>query len=124
MNRFYLKILCSIKVDKITQWMNGKGISELVSFEIAKAKNINVVSREKRSEMLKEMQLSMTGLGDADQQVKVGKMLAAQYILSGNIINMGDNMIISLKMIEVETGKIVWQDKLTDINCKFFVPFY
>ena len=92
----------------------GKGIAELVSFELGKSSNLSVISREKRSEMMKELSLSMTGLGDPQQQLKLGKMLAARYMISGNVINMGENMLITMKMVDVETGKVVWQDKITE----------
>ncbi len=92
----------------------GKGIAELVSFELGKSASINVISREKRSEMIREMSLSMTGLIDPAQQVKLGRMLAARFIISGSIINMGDTMLITMKMTDVETGKAVWQDKLVE----------
>ena len=94
----------------------GKGIAELISFELGKSKNITVVSREKRSEMMKEVEFAMlTG----EQQIEMGKMLAAQYIVSGKIIDMAEAVIITAQIIDVQTGKIIWQDKLTEKLSKY-----
>jgi hypothetical protein len=52
----------------------GKGIAELISSELSKSKDIAVISREKRSEIMKEVEFAMlTG----EQQIQMGKMLAA-----------------------------------------------
>jgi len=64
--------------------------------------------------MVREMNLGMTGLGDPDQQLKLGKMLSAEYMIFGNVINMGETMLITMKMINVQTGKVVWQDRITE----------
>jgi TolB-like protein len=97
----------------------GKGLAELISFELGKSKNVTIISREKRSEMLEEVSFSMSGAGDTEQQIKAGKILSAEYIIYGSIINMGDSMLISMKMIQVETGKIVWQETKTDKLSKY-----
>ncbi|MGB4267648.1 MAG: CsgG/HfaB family protein [Spirochaetota bacterium] len=94
----------------------GKGVAELISFELSKSKNVTVISREKRAEMLKEVEFAM--LTD-EQQIKMGKMLAAQYIVSGSIIDMAEAFIITVKLIDVQTGKVVWQDKLTEKISKY-----
>ncbi|MGQ9842024.1 MAG: hypothetical protein ACUVRK_00530 [Spirochaetota bacterium] len=61
--------------------------------------------------MLKEVEFAM--LTD-EQQIKMGKMLAAQYIVTGSNIDMAETFIITIKLVDVQTGKIVWQDKNTE----------
>ncbi|MBN1500652.1 MAG: hypothetical protein JW982_10870 [Spirochaetes bacterium] len=109
----------SVQSDNPNHKYIGKGMAELVSFELAKSKSITVISRDKRSEMLEEVSFNMSGAGDAAQQIKAGKILSAEYIIYGSIINMGDSMLISMKMIEVETGKIIWQETKTDKLSKY-----
>lgn len=94
----------------------GKGIAELLSFELSKSKDVTVISREKRAEMLKEVEFAM--LTD-EQQLKMGKMLAAEYIVTGNIIDMAEVFIITIKLVDVQTGKIMWQDKKTEKISKY-----
>ncbi len=94
----------------------GKGIAELISFELSKSKAITVISREKRAEMMKEVEFAMlTG----EQQIEMGKMLAAKYIVSGKIIDMAEAVIITVSIIDVQTGKVVWQDKITEKLSKY-----
>lgn len=94
----------------------GKGIAELISSELSKSKDITIISREKRSEIMKEVEFAMlTG----EQQLEMGRMLAAQYIVSGKIIDMVESVIITVSITDVQTGKIIWQDKLTEKLSKY-----
>ena len=92
----------------------GKGVSELIAYEIAKSKDVSLVEREKRTEMLKEMELSQSGLISEEAQIKMGKMLSAKYMVFGDITDMGNMILITLRMIDVETSQVVWREKLTD----------
>lgn len=51
---------------------------------------------------------------DATQQIEIGKMLSARYIVLGEIIDMMSSFLLSVRMIDVETGKIVWQEEKTE----------
>lgn len=94
----------------------GKGIAELISSELSKSKDVTVISREKRSEIIKEVEFAMlTG----EEQIQMGKMLSAQYIVSGKIIDMVESVLITVTVTDVQTGKIVWQDKLTEKLSKY-----
>jgi len=97
----------------------GKGISEMISFELRKSPGIDLIEREKRAQILEEMEISLSDLADTETQVEVGKMLTAGYIIFGEIIDMDRDVLISLRMIDVESGKVVWNDKLTEKLSKY-----
>jgi len=92
----------------------GKGITELISFELSKSKGITLVEREKRTQMLEEMEFSLSDLTDTGRQLEVGRLLSARFIIFGELIDMDSIMLISLRMIEVETGQVVWREKLNE----------
>lgn len=92
----------------------GKGLAELISFELAKSRDLVLVEREKRTEMMQEMEVSVSDLADADKQLQVGKLLAARYIVFGELIDMDAVVLVSLRMIDVQTGEVVWRDKLDE----------
>jgi len=92
----------------------GKGIAEMIAVELRKSPGIQLIEREKRTQIVEEMSFSLSGLTDSEQQLEIGKMLSARYVIFGDIIDMDREMLISLRMIEVETGEIVWNEKLTE----------
>jgi TolB-like protein len=103
----------------------GKGISRLVASELRKSNRIKLVERESLQKVLKEQELSLSDLSDQETQVKVGLLLSAEYIVIGEIIDMASVILLSLRMVDVETGEIVWQDELQEkLNTYDYIGAY
>jgi TolB-like protein len=92
----------------------GKGLSRLVAFELNKSKAVKLLEREEIKKILEEQELSLSDLTDDTKQVKIGAMLSAEKIVFGEVIDMGNILLISLRMADIETGEIVWQDRITE----------
>jgi TolB-like protein len=90
----------------------GKGFAEFIGIDIIKAPNVELVDREKRVEAIKEQELSQTGLIDENSQIKIGKILAANYIIYGNIYDFSGQLSITFKVVDTETSKVLIQDKV------------
>jgi len=86
----------------------------MISVELRKAPDVDLIEREKRAEILEEMEISLSDLAATEMQVEVGKMLAVGYIIFGEIVDMDREVLISLRMINVESGKVVWSEKLVE----------
>lgn len=97
----------------------GKGFSELISFELRKTQDIKIIDREKRADLIKEQAFSLTGMVEPENQVKVGKMLTAQYMIFGEITDMAGVLLISAKMVDVGTGEVIWQDQITESGTNY-----
>ncbi|MDH5720242.1 MAG: CsgG/HfaB family protein [Spirochaetia bacterium] len=89
----------------------GKGFAEFVGIELSKS-GIELVERKKMTELLKEQELSQSGLIDEDKQIEMGKMLAAQYVVTGDIFDIAGKLTVTFKVISTETAKIISQDKV------------
>ncbi len=95
----------------------GDEFADAISHQFFKQTSIEVVEREAIQRILKEQQLSMTGLIDDKQAVKIGKMLGADCIILGRghalrhydngrqVPNLIDTF--SLKTIGVESGSLL-----------------
>jgi len=92
----------------------GKGISLLVSSELRKSSKIKLLERNYLNKVLQEQEFSVSALSDTEQQVKIGILLSADYIIFGTIVNMGNSLIFSLRMVNVESGEIQWQEELIE----------
>ncbi len=97
----------------------GKGFSEIIAFELKKSPGVILIEREKRSELIEEMELSLNDLYDATKQVRIGKLLVADYLVSGNIIDMEDSLLINMEMVKIETGVIVWKEQVNESGKKY-----
>ena len=68
--------------------------------------NIKIVERNEINKILKEIALSQTGI--TEEEIPMGNMLSANYLVMEDISNkMGQN-IISLKLIDVNTSQILY----------------
>ncbi len=56
--------------------------------------------------MLKEQELALADLVDTTKAISVGKVLAAQYILTGTLIEMPNSVVIFGRVVNVETTEI------------------
>ena len=97
----------------------GKGFAEIVAFEVRKAPQVKLVDREQRNKILEEMEFSLSGLTDPAAQLEIGKLLSVQYLVSGSITDMGGPLLVSLSMVDVQTGVVVWNDQLTASGGKY-----
>ena len=56
--------------------------------------------------MLKEQELALTDLMDTSKAIDVGKLLTANYIVTGSVIEMANSVIIFGRIINVESGEV------------------
>ena len=70
-------------------------------------KRVSVVDRRLLDSVLRELRLSASDLSDPDTRLKVGRILVARLIGTGNIVFVGkDKYIVNLEMIDTETTEI------------------
>jgi len=58
---------------------------------------------------------------DEAHQVELGKLMAADYIVFGEIIDMGNSLLVSVRMADVATTEIVWEDSLMEKHLTFLL---
>jgi len=92
----------------------GKGLSEMIAAELRKSRDITLIEREKRTALLEELEFSLSDLADSGRQAEVGRLLAAAYIVFGELIDMGPQVLLSLRLVDVQTEQIVWNQTLSD----------
>ncbi|MBN1835589.1 MAG: hypothetical protein JW820_07045 [Spirochaetales bacterium] len=92
----------------------GKGIAEMVAVELRKSPGVELVERENRVELLEEMEISLSEMADPQTQLRVGELLAAQFILFGELIDMDTEVLLSLRLTSVQSGKVEWNETLVE----------
>lgn len=83
-----------------------KAIAEIFSAKLSNYPNFKVVERERIDRILKEITLSQSGLVDVHTAVKVGKILGATAMVMGSVTQLGETIVVSARLVDVETGQI------------------
>ncbi len=83
---------------------DAKATTDIIRSEFVNVANFTVVERGAMDEILKEQGLQMTGCTDASCAVKIGKLLSARKIITGEINAIGKTVMLTLRIIDVEKG--------------------
>ncbi|OGS45170.1 MAG: hypothetical protein A2539_08945 [Elusimicrobia bacterium RIFOXYD2_FULL_34_15] len=108
----------NITNNKEYDWI-GTGFAETITSKIINIKSITVVERTKLFDILKEQKLQLSGLVDNNTAVKVGNLLAAQFVVVGSFQILGENLNVAARIVNVATAQIeksaTVEGKLEDI---------
>jgi tetratricopeptide (TPR) repeat protein len=84
----------------------SKVLTARVRSELFNTSKYNVLERDDMSTLLDEQVLQQTGLTSDENLTQTGKLLNVQYLVAGSISKVGSYYSISLRLIDIETGKI------------------
>ncbi len=84
-------------------------VSELLRGVMAgiDAAGFTLVERDQLNEVMKEQGLSLSGAIDEGNSKKLGKLLAADFLIVGSVSRLGGAYAISARMVNGDTGQIV-----------------
>ncbi|MFO0747221.1 MAG: FlgO family outer membrane protein [Myxococcota bacterium] len=98
----------------------ARGLADMLITDLGQIGSLQIVERAKLNEVMKELDLSRSKFIDPKTALKLGKGLAAAYILSGGYLVAGDTMRIDVRIFEVATGKVLAGDKVEGGKDDFF----
>ncbi len=75
--------------------------------QLAELRAIELVDRELLTQVLSELQLTSSALGDSATALKVGEIVAAKALLDGSVVRMDGETQVTLKLIDTATTRIV-----------------
>ena len=81
-------------------------LNETAVMEVAKYDSLKVVERSDIDTLMEEQKLSLSSLVDTDTAIQIGNLLAADYILTGSLLEMPASVIVFGRIINTETGEI------------------
>lgn len=88
--------------------MLTKGISDFFEADFRELDGLQVVERDKIDFVLKEIMMTEKGLVDESTAVRAGKLLGAQIMVFGTVMQQGDREARMLvKAVKVETSEIL-----------------
>ena len=96
------------------------GLASMVMTDIESIGLFNIVSREMLKKIISEQEFQLTGFVDPDKAVKIGKIVAAKYVLAGSFMEMKGSLRIESQVISVETGAQLGAASVTGKTDNFF----
>lgn len=85
-----------------------KGLADFFENDFSKISSLKVVERDKIDYILKEIQLSQSGMVSQAAAVQVGKLLGAQLMVFGSVTQIDDKTAkMLIKVVKVETSEII-----------------
>ena len=91
----------------------GKGIADLLINDMASNPAMRVVERDRLQSILQEQNLVSSRSVDPQTAVRLGKLLGAQYMVTGGFMSDGKGtLLVTSRVINVETGAITNPMKL------------
>ncbi len=84
-----------------------KGLAQMLITDLAGLSGVVLVERERLEDVLKEQNLHKSAKFDPTTAAKVGKLLGAQYLVLGRIIDFMGKVSLETHVVHVETGAFV-----------------
>jgi TolB-like protein len=84
-----------------------KGMAQMLISDLAGQAGFDVVERGKLEALLKELKLSRSRKIDRSSALRMGRLLAARFMVFGRIMDNAGQLILTTKVIDVETGSSV-----------------
>jgi hypothetical protein len=80
---------------------------DYLSSHLVESGEYTVIDRSQRETVLKEIEFSQSDCTDEACQLRIGKLLSANRIVIGSVGKLEQTYLLTLKMIEVETGRLL-----------------
>ncbi len=96
------------------------GIASMLMTDIHSIGLFKIISKEDLRKIIDEQQFQHSGLVDVSQAIRLGKLAAAKYILTGSFLVMNENLRIEARVLSVEEGTQLGSASITGEIKKFF----
>jgi TolB-like protein len=116
-------IFAQTKINIAISDLTGQGIdqtsvqiiSDRLRSEVFKTGACTVLERETMQQILREQGFQQSGCTSDQCMVEIGQLLGVTHMVAGIVGKIGIMYTISVRMIDIKTGKIVYSD---NIDCK------
>lgn len=100
--------------------MLGRGVADFLITELSANAKIRVVERDQIAKITGEQDLGTSGRVDAETAVRIGKLLGAQYMVTGGfIVTPRGDVRLDSRAFDVSTSRIVHTESVTDKSDNF-----
>jgi WD40 repeat protein len=92
-----------------------RAVADMVRTQIGEGKNVRIVERAGMEKIMKEQNFSVLDRVDPATAIRLGRLLGAGKMVFGSVSRLDTQYVISVRMVDVETGVI---DGERAVSCK------
>lgn len=85
----------------------GVGLAMMLTTEMSRNDRVTMVERDQIQDIVAEHRLNLSGMVDPSTAAEVGRLLGAKYVLLGGFTDVFSNLRIDVRVVDVETGRII-----------------
>lgn len=85
----------------------GVKVADLLFANLSARDGIYLVERSELDKVLNEQELAAAGVVDAKQSAVIGQLTGAKVLVTGSVLQSGDNLYLVAKLIGVETTRVL-----------------
>ena len=89
----------------------GKIVSEMLTTSFVNSEAFKIIEREQLQKVVREFQLSQSGIIDTSYAKQIGKIAGADAIVTGSVTKIGNDLRLDARIIDVESGIILTAEK-------------
>ena len=98
----------------------GHGIASMMISDLSSVPEIQFVERERVQDLEAEMEASHTKYYDSTTAIRMGRIVSAEYVITGALTALKPKIRIDTRVIRVATGEIVKTAQVTGNEDQFF----
>jgi TolB-like protein len=95
-------------------------LSELLVVELSGNAPVRIVERQQLQKLLDELQFGHSGKVDPDTAADLGRLIGAGWMLLGSYFEFSGSLSITSRMVDVETGAILYATRAQGTTATFF----
>lgn len=104
-------VVVDLKADDVSP-TTARTITNMIRTELVNDGKFAVIERNQMEAILKEQGFSQTGCTDEACVIQMGRMLSANKMLMGEVSGVGNNMYITVRVVDVEKGVVDFAEKV------------
>jgi serine/threonine protein kinase/tetratricopeptide (TPR) repeat protein len=101
----------NITREPVDTWI-GSGIAETVTADLKNVKGLTVIGRERVFDALRNLEPEQEGVQGEHFGIEIGRGLGARWIVAGAYQRLGDQIRITARFVEVNTGAVLRNVKI------------
>jgi len=98
----------------------GSGLAAMMTTDLAAVDELQLVERERLADVNREIAAQQSAAFDPGSAVRTGRLVGAQYIVTGDISASAPQVRLDTRVIRVETGEVVKTASVTGREDRFF----
>lgn len=82
----------------------GRTLADRISEQLSGRPDLRLIDRESLQKILEELSIASLDIADRESQLRLGKLLGAQYLIMGGYTSLAGGLRIDGRIVEVERG--------------------